>query len=182
MTKRKKFQEILFYVFEELSYRFETLMDSNKLAKQTRKNIFVHFLNRKPPDRRLLIWQVDSGSDVTSYLMCRPCLPNICMVLALYQKTIPFRDSQVNGQYITWSAVWACFFKHEQDRDCSCKMIVSWTSLNSPKNDVDLSMYNPKRKRVSFSENVERIPESSLQLQEAVDTSLDDYFYEFKQV
>lgn len=49
MTKRKKFQEILFYVFEELSYRFETLMDSNKLAKQTRKNIFVHFLNRKPP-------------------------------------------------------------------------------------------------------------------------------------
>ena len=43
-------------------------------------------------------------------------------------------------------------------------------------------MYNPKRKRVSFSDNVERIPESSLQLQGAADTTLDDYFYEFEQV
>lgn len=149
---------------------------------KTKKNILVQFLNRKPPDRRLLIWQVDSGSDVTRDLMCRPRLPNICMVLALYQKTILLRDSQVNGQYIPWSAVWACFFKHEQDGDCSCKMIVSWTSLNSPKHDFDLSMYNPKRKRVSFSDNVERIPESSLQLQGAADTTLDDYFYEFEQV
>lgn len=149
---------------------------------KTKKNILVQFLNRKPPDRRLLIWQVDSGSDVTRDLMCRPRLPNICMVLALYQKTILLRDSQVNGQYIAWSAVWACFFKHEQDGDCSCKMIVSWTSLNSPKHDFDLSMYNPKRKRVSFSDNVERIPESSLQLQGAADTTLDDYFYEFEQV
>ena len=117
---------------------------------KTRKNTFVQFLNRKPPDRRLLIWQVDSGSDVTRDLMCRPRLPNICMVLALYQKTILLRDSQVNGQYIAWSAVWACFFKHEQDGDCSCKMIVSWTSLKSPKTRLWFINVQSKKETCKF--------------------------------
>lgn len=37
MTMRKKPQEILFHAFEELSCCFETLMISNKLAKQNQE-------------------------------------------------------------------------------------------------------------------------------------------------